>query len=36
MYIADTMNHRVRKVGWDTGVITTIAGNGTDAMNDRV
>jgi acetyl esterase/lipase len=29
MYIADTMNHRIRKVDWATGVITTIAGNGT-------
>jgi len=28
MYIADTMNHRVRKVAWASGVITTIAGSG--------
>ena len=28
MYIADTMNHRVRKVSWGSGVITTLAGNG--------
>ncbi len=33
MYIADTMNHRVRKVGWTTGVITTIAGNGTEGFS---
>ena len=33
MYIADTMNHRVRKVGWATGVITTIAGNGTEGFS---
>lgn len=29
IYIADTNNHRIRKVTVDTGVITTIAGNGT-------
>lgn len=28
LYIADTMNHRVRKVDAKTGVITTIAGTG--------
>ena len=28
LYIADTMNHRVRKVDATTGVITTIAGTG--------
>lgn len=28
VYIADTMNHRVRKVDADSGVITTIAGTG--------
>jgi sugar lactone lactonase YvrE len=28
LYIADTMNHRVRRVDADTGVITTIAGAG--------
>ena len=33
MYIADTMNHRVRKVSWATGVITTIAGNGTKGFS---
>ena len=33
MYIADTMNHRVRKVGWATGVITTIGGNGTEGFS---
>jgi DNA-binding beta-propeller fold protein YncE len=27
VYIADTENHRVRKVGTD-GIITTVAGNG--------
>ena len=28
LYIADTYNHRVRKVGAKKGIITTIAGNG--------
>ncbi len=29
LYIADTGNHRVRKVAAGTGIITTVAGNGT-------
>ena len=29
MYIADTWNHRIRKVTVSTGIITTIAGTGT-------
>jgi sugar lactone lactonase YvrE len=29
VYIADTRNHRIRKVSISTGVITTVAGNGT-------
>ncbi len=29
MYIADTCNHRIRKVTVSTGIITTIAGTGT-------
>jgi len=33
MYIADTMNQRVRKVDWATGIITTIAGNGTEGFS---
>ena len=28
MYIADTYNHRVRKVTISTGIITTLAGSG--------
>jgi sugar lactone lactonase YvrE len=28
LYIADTMNHRVRVIDLNTGIITTIAGNG--------
>jgi DNA-binding beta-propeller fold protein YncE len=28
LYIADTMNHRIRRVDADTGVITTVAGTG--------
>ena len=29
MYIADSGNHRIRKVTVSTGIITTIAGTGT-------
>ena len=29
LYIADQSNHRIRKVNGNTGIITTIAGNGT-------
>lgn len=29
IYIADTFNHRIRKLNTTTGIITTIAGNGT-------
>ena len=29
MYIADTDNHRIRKVTVSTGIITTIAGTGS-------
>ena len=30
LYIADSSNHRVREVNLATGLITTIAGNGTN------
>jgi len=30
LYVADTQNHRIRRVDADTGVITTIAGDGTE------
>lgn len=33
LYIADTVNHRVRRVDAATGVIATIAGTGTDGYN---
>ncbi len=34
MYIADTYNHRIRKLTISTGIITTIAGSGgTDAYS---
>lgn len=33
VYIADTLNHRVRKVIKATGIITTIAGNGTPGFS---
>jgi sugar lactone lactonase YvrE len=32
MYIADTANHRVRKVDASTGIITTIAGTGVQGF----
>lgn len=33
LYIADWINHRVRKVNYSTGIITTIAGTGTGGYN---
>jgi sugar lactone lactonase YvrE len=33
VYIADTWNHRIRKVAASTGIITTIAGTGTAGYN---
>ena len=33
VYIADTFNHRIRKVTLSTGMITTIAGTGTDGYS---
>jgi sugar lactone lactonase YvrE len=33
LYIADWINHRVRKVNYSTGIITTIAGTGTAGFN---
>jgi uncharacterized protein (TIGR03437 family) len=33
LYIADTDNERIRKVAWDTGIITTIAGSGPVVTN---
>jgi hypothetical protein len=33
MYIADTYNHRIRKVTVTTGIITTIAGTGTSSYS---
>jgi len=35
VYIADSMNHRVRKVDAKTGVISTIAGNGDSGYDDK-
>ncbi len=33
VYIADTSNHRIRKVTVSTGVISTIAGTGTGSYS---
>ena len=33
VYIADTSNHRIRKVTVSTGIITTIAGTGTGSYS---
>jgi len=33
IYIADKHNHRIRKIAGDTGIITTVAGNGKDGYN---
>lgn len=35
LYISDTMNHRVRKVDAQTGIITTVAGNGDSGYEDK-
>ncbi len=32
IYVSDTNNHRVRRIDPDTGVIETVAGNGTDGF----
>ena len=33
MYIADTSNHRIRKLTVSTGIISTIAGTGTGSYS---
>ena len=33
MYVADTYNHRIRKVTASTGIITSIAGTGTSSYS---
>ena len=33
MYIADSSNHRIRKVTVSTGIISTIAGTGTSSYS---
>lgn len=35
LYISDTENHRVRKVDAETGLITTVAGNGDSGYEDK-
>ena len=33
LFIADTTNHRIRKVAFGTGIITTVAGNGSPGFD---
>ena len=33
LYIADTINHRIRRVDASTGLISTIAGNGVNGFS---
>ncbi|MEQ1795512.1 MAG: hypothetical protein ABL970_15120 [Nitrospira sp.] len=35
LYVADTMNHRVRRIDAMTGLITTVAGNGDSGYEDK-
>ncbi|MDA2909603.1 hypothetical protein MYX04_01585 [Nitrospiraceae bacterium AH_259_D15_M11_P09] len=35
VYLSDTMNHRVRKVDAQTGIISTVAGNGDSGYEDK-
>ena len=35
LYIADTINHRVRKIDGKTGLIATVAGNGDSGYEDK-
>lgn len=35
LYVADTMNHRVRRIDAVTGTITTVAGNGDSGYEDK-
>jgi hypothetical protein len=34
LFVADTFNHRIRQVNVSSGVVTTLAGNGTAAFSD--
>jgi sugar lactone lactonase YvrE len=35
LYISDTMNHRVRRVDAESGLISTVAGNGDSGYEDK-
>ena len=36
LYVADTFNHRIRVIAQATGVIRTVAGNGTPGVGDAI